>query len=71
MPTAVDTTALQAALTELAEQVAAASSSAPAPGCCGEDWSWFDAGGVRCVAISSDGLKLASASWDRSRHAPR
>jgi energy-coupling factor transporter ATP-binding protein EcfA2 len=32
MPTAVDTTALQAALTELAEQVAAASSSAPAPG---------------------------------------
>jgi energy-coupling factor transporter ATP-binding protein EcfA2 len=32
MPTAVDTTALQAALTELAEQVAAASSSAPGPG---------------------------------------
>jgi len=32
MPTAVDTTALQAALTGLAEQVAAASFSAPAPG---------------------------------------
>src|SRR5919204_1569165 len=32
MPTAVDTTALQAALTELAAQVAAATASAPAPG---------------------------------------
>src|SRR5512132_2642335 len=32
MPTAVDTTALQAALTQLAEQVAAARSSAPIPG---------------------------------------
>src|SRR4029453_1993466 len=32
MPSAVDTTALQAALTGLAEQVAAARASAPAPG---------------------------------------
>src|SRR5215218_7236021 len=32
MPTAVDTTALQAALTGLAEQLAAARASAPAPG---------------------------------------
>ena len=32
MPTVVDTTALQAALTELDEQVAAARSVAPAPG---------------------------------------
>ncbi|HJW64367.1 MAG TPA: hypothetical protein VJ849_12775, partial [Actinomycetes bacterium] len=32
MPTAVDTTALQAALTRLAGQVAAARASAPGPG---------------------------------------
>ena len=23
---------------------------APAPGCCGEDWDWFDAGGVRFIS---------------------
>ena len=26
------------------------SPGAPAPGCCGEDWSWFDAGGVRFIS---------------------
>jgi hypothetical protein len=26
------------------------SPNAPGPGCCGEDWSWFDAGGVRFIA---------------------
>jgi Calcineurin-like phosphoesterase len=25
------------------------SPNAPTPGCCGEDWSWFDAGGVRFI----------------------
>jgi len=26
------------------------SSAAPAVGCCGEDWSWFDSGGVRFIS---------------------
>ena len=26
------------------------SPTAPAPGCCGEDWGWFDAGGVRFIS---------------------
>ena len=47
MPTAVDTTTLQAALTELAGQVAAATASAPVPG---------DLGAARR-------RRLAGASW--------
>jgi hypothetical protein len=27
-----------------------ASAGAPEPGCCGEDWGWFDAGGVRFIS---------------------
>jgi parallel beta-helix repeat protein len=36
--------------------------SAPALGCCGEDWSWFDAGGVRFISYPEP---YASVTWDR------
>jgi parallel beta-helix repeat protein len=36
------------------------SPSAPAPGCCGEDWSWFDAGGVRFISYPEP---FSSSTW--------
>ncbi len=36
------------------------SPSAPATGCCGEDWSWFDAGGVRFISYPDP---YASSTW--------
>ena len=37
-----------------------ASPGAPAPGCCGEDWGWFDAGGVRFISYPEP---YSSSSW--------
>jgi Calcineurin-like phosphoesterase len=39
---------------------AQASPGAPAAGCCGEDWSWFDAGGVRFISYPEP---YARATW--------
>jgi hypothetical protein len=39
---------------------AQASQGAPAAGCCGEDWSWFDAGGVRFISYPEP---YARATW--------
>ena len=41
---------------------AVASAGAPSPGCCGEDWYWFDYGDVRFVAIP-DRYPGAYADW--------
>jgi parallel beta-helix repeat protein len=38
-------------------------SSAPAPGCCGEDWSWFDAGAVRFIAYPEPYSSSTFANW--------
>jgi parallel beta-helix repeat protein len=40
-------------------------SSAPAPGCCGEDWSWFDAGAVRFIAYPEPYSSSTFASWSQ------
>jgi hypothetical protein len=37
-----------------------ASPGAPAAGCCGEDWGWFDAGGVRFISYPEP---YSSATW--------
>ena len=39
---------------------AAASPGAPSLGCCGEDWGWFDAGGVRFIAYPEP---YSGATW--------
>jgi parallel beta-helix repeat protein len=39
------------------------SPSAPAPGCCGEDWSWFDAGGVRFISYPEPYSSSTWTSW--------
>src|SRR5205823_3531957 len=39
---------------------AGTSSTAPAAGCCGEDWSWFDAGGVRFISYPEP---YSSGTW--------
>src|SRR6266542_1915723 len=36
---------------------------APAPGCCGEDWGWFDAGGVRFIAVPDPYTSATWAEW--------
>jgi parallel beta-helix repeat protein len=36
---------------------------APAAGCCGEDWSWFDAGGVRFISYPEPYTSSTWASW--------
>ncbi len=38
----------------------AASPDAPAKGCCGEDWGWFDAGGVRFISYPEP---YGDATW--------
>jgi len=35
--------------------------SAPAAGCCGEDWSWFDAGGVRFISYPEP---YSNSTWN-------
>jgi parallel beta-helix repeat protein len=39
------------------------SPSAPAPGCCGEDWGWFDAGGVRFISYPEPYSNSTWSSW--------
>jgi parallel beta-helix repeat protein len=39
---------------------AAASPGAPSLGCCGEDWGWFDAGGVRFISYPEP---YSDATW--------
>ena len=43
---------------------AQASPGAPAAGCCGEDWGWFDAGGVRFISYPEP---YASNTWSEGR----
>jgi parallel beta-helix repeat protein len=38
--------------------------SAPAAGCCGEDWNWFDAGGVRFISYPEP---YSSSTWSTWR----
>ncbi|MBX5468889.1 MAG: metallophosphoesterase family protein [Thermoleophilaceae bacterium] len=42
-----------------------ASPGAPARGCCGEDWGWFDAGGVRFVSYPEPYTDAAWRAWGR------
>jgi parallel beta-helix repeat protein len=42
---------------------AQASSGAPAAGCCGEDWGWFDAGGVRFIAYPEPYISATWTEW--------
>ncbi|MFL5966271.1 MAG: OmpL47-type beta-barrel domain-containing protein, partial [Gaiellaceae bacterium] len=37
--------------------------SAPAQGCCGEDWGWFDAGGVRFIAYPERYRTSSMSEW--------
>ena len=37
--------------------------SAPAPGCCGEDWGWFDAGGVRFISYPEPYANTTWSTW--------
>ncbi len=40
-----------------------ASPGAPAAGCCGEDWSWFDAGPVRFISYPEPYTSATWAQW--------
>ncbi|MDX6256984.1 MAG: hypothetical protein QOJ11_3318 [Frankiales bacterium] len=40
-----------------------ASASAPSLGCCGEDWGWFDAGGVRFISYPEPYTTSAWTDW--------
>jgi len=44
---------------------AAASPGAPAAGCCGEDWYWFDFGGVRFIAYPEPYSATTWPDWAR------
>jgi hypothetical protein len=44
---------------------AAASPGAPAAGCCGEDWYWFDQGAVRFIVYPEPYTKETWADWAR------
>jgi PKD repeat protein len=41
------------------------SSDAPAPGCCGEDWYWFDAGGARFIAYPEPYTATTWTEWQQ------
>jgi Calcineurin-like phosphoesterase len=41
----------------------AASPGAPSAGCCGEDWGWFDAGGVRFISYPEPYTSATWADW--------
>jgi parallel beta-helix repeat protein len=45
------------------------SSTAPAPGCCGDDWGWFDAGGVRFISYPEPYTNSTWLEW-QSQAAP-
>lgn len=40
-----------------------ASPGAPAQGCCGEDWGWFDAGGVRFISYPEPYARATWVDW--------
>jgi hypothetical protein len=40
-----------------------ASPGAPAKGCCGEDWGWFDAGGVRFISYPEPYTDATWSDW--------
>ena len=40
-----------------------ASPGAPAAGCCGEDWGWFDAGGVRFISYPEPYTRATWTEW--------
>ena len=40
-----------------------ASPGAPSKGCCGEDWGWFDAGGVRFISYPEPYSDATWSSW--------
>jgi parallel beta-helix repeat protein len=40
-----------------------ASPGAPSLGCCGEDWGWFDAGGVRFISYPEPYSELTWTDW--------
>lgn len=42
---------------------AAASPGAPSLGCCGEDWGWFDAGGVRFISYPEPYAGTTWSDW--------
>ena len=48
---------------------AAASPGAPAAGCCGEDWYWFDYGAVRFIIYPEPYTQDTWADWARKRRA--
>jgi PKD repeat protein len=41
----------------------AAALGAPAPGCCGEDWGWFDAGNVRFISYPEPYVAQTWSAW--------
>jgi hypothetical protein len=40
-----------------------ASPGAPSQGCCGEDWGWFDAGGVRFISYPEPYTRATWSDW--------
>jgi hypothetical protein len=40
-----------------------ASPGAPSQGCCGEDWGWFDAGGVRFISYPEPYTRASWSDW--------
>jgi Calcineurin-like phosphoesterase len=40
-----------------------ASPGAPSQGCCGEDWGWFDAGGVRFISYPEPYTRATWSEW--------
>jgi hypothetical protein len=42
---------------------AQAAPGAPGQGCCGEDWGWFDAGGVRFISYPEPYTRATWADW--------
>jgi Calcineurin-like phosphoesterase len=46
-----------------------ASPGAPAQGCCGEDWGWFDAGGVRFISYPEPYTRATWTDWARAADA--
>jgi hypothetical protein len=48
---------------------AQASPGAPSAGCCGEDWSWFDAGAVRFISYPEPYTSATWAQWKDAANA--
>jgi parallel beta-helix repeat protein len=45
------------------------SPSAPSQGCCGQDWSWFDAGGVRFISYPEPYTTTTWSDWQQAADA--